>query len=56
MGGQAGPLDDADEEDSEEEPPEVVGELGTDVGLLVWAITDWLVIVFAKGKGIKGER
>ena len=35
VGGEAGPLDDADEEDGEEEPPEVVGELGADVGLLV---------------------
>jgi hypothetical protein len=32
-GGQAGALDDADEENSEEEPPEIVGELGSHVGL-----------------------
>ena len=51
MGVQEGPLDDADDEDGEEEPPEAVGELGADVGLLVWAITHSLVIVFTKWKG-----
>lgn len=56
VGEQVGPLNDADEEGGEEEPSEVVGELGADVGLLVWAITHWLVIVFAEGKGSKGER
>jgi hypothetical protein len=39
MGGEARPLGDADEKDGEERPSEVVGELGADVGLLVWAIT-----------------
>jgi hypothetical protein len=33
MGGEPGSLDDADEEDGEEKPPKVVGELGTDMGL-----------------------
>lgn len=53
VGGEARPLDDADEKDGEEEPPEVVGELGADVGLLIWAIMHWLAIVFAEGKGRK---
>lgn len=35
VGEQVGPLNDADEEGGEEEPSEVVGELGADVGLLV---------------------
>jgi hypothetical protein len=56
VGEQVGPRDDADEEGGEEESSEVVGELGADVGLLVWAITHWLVIVFAEGRGSKGER
>ena len=55
VGGEARPLSNADEEDGEEEPPEVVGELGADVGLLIWAITHWLAILFAEGEGREGR-
>jgi hypothetical protein len=39
VGVQARPLGNADDKDGEKEPPEVVGELGANVRLLVWAIT-----------------